>query len=1515
MPASTVRTPNVLYCTSPDVQYNTFGVRTVDAGMADRRPICFYIPTTETETTTFAGTVETMASGATMSPCFTLNLGPDASPNGVYQTLTSNGNIDDWKLRMYDQGDICTQRGGENVIPRTSDVPKLDIGYNTEINQVTFKQGDPLAVPPLLPECYCYFSEGLLLVETNKMSLSNNEEYYTFHVTATHDDGRSGTDAVDVDIVDRPVRQVFLKEIKNDPDLAQLPLTSVYTDVVLEGTITPDPTFDGAQNFFRWEIFKKQSGGNIYVTVWKNETEIFTWDDPTIIEWDVTTTSRITFHLDPNSNERPLSTQLQKSTSYKIILHVTTVAQRVINTAPGPPIRGGFTVTPATYTFPDDLLTNADFPRIPHSTVVSYEFDAPQWRADSTGSSMDADLSYSFGFTPTTSSGESSATIWQTEDQSSTHFEISAHEVTFDGQDVLIANLKVCTVYKVCASSEVTMTMTFNVAASYEEIKFALLGDGTSAVDPQKVVAAQITADGIQNRLTADQYTELQNEFRDSVKRFDYAGMDPAQLGSALQATSSATASISAIDDVDAKNAEISSLLDATGAGLESFLLNPTADGASALVNVFSNVLAATGGQGDAAGTARRLQVIKLLAEYEDEFGEDILQSLEHAARREEAEAKRRLGGGDVVGETSSESDEVEEAEEFGRDGGMAEHHNVVHADKESENASKDDYTRIQESLQFTEEVLRNRKTSIIDLENASENELRELHATVANVLTPTEIASLFAGQGTSSSSEDFGQGTSSSGIISSQTRRVRSMTESGPSALSRGGNTLAQEMRIAEKYGRRYSKKEFEKRLRILKILDELHYEIPSSVADGAIFGQQVWEKFRTSVGRNIGPANYLVSEAQMLALERKERRLGEFGSPLKTHKPRRKTGENHEHPAPRQLVVGVGHQDSCSFCGVYHTPFALTDAQSGRFEPYSAYAEKDMKYLQEKKVLGLDGSVRNAVYTLTWNRTHSVYQIVDAKRRKIVAQTSNTIATRDGRRVRILSGAEDLAGGGSSSTTVGEGGGDGEPRAGGSSSSFASALTSIFGQKPAAAGKSEKATSARSLSSSSPFGTSNSDTAPLLLRQPEALEWVPEFVKLRSVPPVIRDCPSAFCDDVGLICFTESTRAKSVGGSVWGKEHMRWQCCGEKNPETLCNQPPCWFAQKCPLPMEEVRAAFETKQKSALRKLRADVVRQRENRRRQEFRSTTSQSTSSSLDRVLSNRERRMRRLEDAIFAQEYREQQFAGTRSKNSHGAGNNWFQRWMRDEFLRNTTVGRMAVRYGWTEENSVFSFADRARAYELFGDESATRHRNLQMAGALQVESSVTELGTIAFVEKHELPLLADARRVNLQIKGSTHFPGHPWGSGPLPCRVNAVFRPSKQKDVTLATALLSDAKQEIRYQSLDPATAQQQRHEHSLQIEAERVRNMNTRRSISQALTRVSIMRDRLVRGLIPGLVTNARNPLPFNTDQFSMDVGKVTNMSAVSTAFQLRGGSTHFPGHWSAGGGLVVVRLVVGLV
>ncbi|CAD7924048.1 unnamed protein product [Amoebophrya sp. A120] len=1450
-----------------DVQYNGFAVRTIEDGMADRRPICWHLPTAEVVTTTPAGTTEVTASGTTMSPCFTLNLGPGASPNGVYQTLT-NGNIDDWKLRDYTQSDVCTQKGGENV-------PGLEIGYSVTINQVTFKGGDPEAIPPVLPECYCYYNEGLLLVETNKMTLSMGEEFYTFHVTAVHEDGRRGTDTVDVNIVDRIVLQVFLKEVKLDPDLALLPLTSVYQDVVLEGSITRDPNLDGAIYEYRWEIYKKQSGGNVYVTEWKNETDTFTWDDQSIIEWDASRTSRITFHLDPNSNERPLSTQLQKSTSYKMIFHVTArvpggqyqgtyfgKAQRVVHTAPGPPIRGGFTVKPQAYTFPDDLLTNADFGRIPHSSPITYEFDAPQWRADSTGSNMDADLSYSFGFTPVQKDGTAAATIWQVEDQSSTYFEVNAHQVAYDGQDTLIANLKVCTVYKVCATGEVTMAMNYNDQATYEEIKFALLGDGLSAVDPQKVVAAQITADGIQGRLTPDQYDELQGDFRDSVKRFDFGGMDTAELGSALQATSSATGSVAGIEDQSEKNAQISDLLDTTGSAMDSFLAGPiSADGARALIDVFSNILSATGGQGDASGVSprRQLGVVKLLSEYEDEFGEDLLETLEDAVRREEADARRRLG----LQKGSSSSDE--------------EDHNL-------------------DEKETRDEKLTYRTSKDYDLSQASETEIRELHADVANVLTPTEIADLFSGRHLTPSSggrqqlqgahtpgstipADHATSTVSSGTSSrttSATNWYQSATvERGPSVGNAG--TKEQDWRIAEKYGRRYSRKEFEKRLRILKRLDELHYYIPASVADGAVFGRQAWEKFRHATPR-ISPGSYLISDTAMRALERAETKSGEFGSPLVTHRPRKRAGLNHEHPPPRQLFVQKGLSSSgCDFCGVYHTPFPLTDAVTGKYEPYAAYGERDMKFLMEKPLVVDDytGEVRDSAFTLTWNRTHSVYQIVDARRRRIVAQTTNTLATRDGKRVRLLS-ADDLMSARSSRNSTSRSSTSSQEQ---SSSTFWSIFGATSSTEDVEDDPTAVAASRRALVSSPAREADSTLGGPLLLRHPEALEWAPAFVKLRAVPAVIHECPSSFCDDVGLLCFTGSFRAQRVGGPVWGKEHMRWQCCGEKNPETLCNQPPCWFAQKCPRPKEEVKKEFEKKQRTQLRQLRAEVLQHRsrtassregsltdllagaptsrrnaENTRANKAASSASSTSSSSsplentsMSRKLQARDERRRRLEEAIFTQEYQAQEY-------SRGDRETWFDRWMCDEASRNTTVGRMWKKFNWTIDNAPISFADRARAYELY---HSSPQRQLQMAGALMLDqTTIDQYGQISFVEKYELPLLRDAKRMNLQ------------------------------EQIGLQTATLVDAKSEIEYNSLDPASAAAFRADDASKLLAERRNQMDTRRNISQAMTRLSLYRDKLVRALIPTLVVNARQPLSFDTTSFTMDVGRQTNMSAVSSAF-----------------------------
>jgi hypothetical protein len=53
-----------------------------------------------------------------------------------------------------------------------------------------------------------------------------------------------------------------------------------------------------------------------------------------------------------------------------------------------------------------------------------------------------------------------------------------------------------------------------------------------------------------------------------------------------------------------------------------------------------------------------------------------------------------------------------------------------------------------------------------------------------------------------------------------------------------------------------------------------------------------------------------------------------------------------------------------------------------------------------------------------------------------------------------------------------------------------------------------------------------------------------------------VIQHCDTAFCDQVGLDCTPEG-----VAPMMW------FTCCSSRNPETLCNEPPCWFAgNRCP-------------------------------------------------------------------------------------------------------------------------------------------------------------------------------------------------------------------------------------------------------------------------------------------------------------------------------------------------------------
>jgi hypothetical protein len=54
-----------------------------------------------------------------------------------------------------------------------------------------------------------------------------------------------------------------------------------------------------------------------------------------------------------------------------------------------------------------------------------------------------------------------------------------------------------------------------------------------------------------------------------------------------------------------------------------------------------------------------------------------------------------------------------------------------------------------------------------------------------------------------------------------------------------------------------------------------------------------------------------------------------------------------------------------------------------------------------------------------------------------------------------------------------------------------------------------------------------------------------------------MVAECPTAFCDKAGLVCIRRDVN----------KAYDHQICCKDENPETLCNDPPCWFrGPSCP-------------------------------------------------------------------------------------------------------------------------------------------------------------------------------------------------------------------------------------------------------------------------------------------------------------------------------------------------------------
>lgn len=97
--------------------------------------------------------------------------------------------------------------------------------------------------------------------------------------------------------------------------------------------------------------------------------------------------------------------------------------------------------------------------------------------------------------------------------------------------------------------------------------------------------------------------------------------------------------------------------------------------------------------------------------------------------------------------------------------------------------------------------------------------------------------------------------------------------------------------------------------------------------------------------------------------------------------------------------------------------------------------------------------------------------------------------------------------------------------------------------------------------------------------------------------------------------------------------------------------------------------------------------------------------------------------------------------------------------------------------------------------------------------------------------------------------------------------------------------MLNDAKQEIVHSSHDAATgAKLRKQAFEVQLAIHEFQ-MAARRNISQIMTRVSVIRDLMVKQLIKSLITN-QQPLRFETSTFTIYVGKTTNMSSVHPSF-----------------------------
>mmetsp|Transcript_107183 Transcript_107183/g.277272 ORF Transcript_107183/g.277272 Transcript_107183/m.277272 type:complete len:2939 (-) Transcript_107183:99-8915(-) len=330
------------------------------------------------------------------------------------------------------------------------------------------------------------------------------------------------------------------------------------------------------------------------------------------------------------------------------------------------------------------------------------------------------------------------------------------------------------------------------------------------------------------------------------------------------------------------------------------------------------------------------------------------------------------------------------------------------------------------------------------------------------------------------------------------------------------------------------------------------------------------------------------------------------------------------------------------------------------------------------------------------------------------------------------------------------------------------------------------------------------------------------------------IEDCPSAFCDVIGLWCFPNS-----------GAHIRAYMCCSSKNPNTLCDEPPCWFGgNKCP---NVAAPALSPPSPSPSASMGSSIgsgtaASGLSNERRLQPAAASSANATHSSRKVRARKLQGRRRPNVATggsgkFPAKALPQQQLDKRLPQQRGE--TWFDSWVDYNFPNGAP------------DRSEVSEYNRVRAFH--GWHPNTYERRLEF---MLVNDTVSVAVRLQALEDAELPLVRQAQ--------------------------TAV----KQEERTEVYEVLEDSEQQLSFDMMSPTLAAKLKAENAAaELDAAALK-MQSDRNDSQRITRIIVMRDTIAKSIIASMVPNER-PKVFTSLTFRLTIGKTPDLTNVHPDFE----------------------------